>query len=178
MEEEDKALDLPADPKAGGSKKMLIIIVIVSLLLLISLVAGGAFFLLKGKKKSVSEEGAVIEQAEQSEVTEKKKVALYLTLKPPFVIKAKSSGRQRYLQLEISLVTRDEKKLDQLKENIPQLRNAIVVAMGQQALEDLLQPEGREGLQQSLLADLQALMEEEHGDQLIEQVLFTTFIMQ
>jgi flagellar FliL protein len=173
--EEDKALDLPAEPKAtGGSNKSLIIVVIGSLILVVVLAGLGAFFLLKNKKSAATEEGEVIEHAAK----ESKKIALYLILKPPFVIKAKSSGRQRYLQMEVALVTRDEKKLDQLKENIPQIRNAIVTSMGAQVLEELLQPEGREALQQSLLADLQAFMEEEHNDPLIDQVLFTTFIMQ
>ncbi len=176
MEEEDKALDLPVVPKSGGGSKK-ILIIIVAIVLVVLLAAGGAaFFLLKGK--GASEAGAVAEQPEHTEAHVEKKIALYLTLKPPFVIKAKSSGRQRYLQMELTLVTRDEKKLDQLKENIPQLRNAVVTAMASQVLEELLQPEGREALQQSLLADLQALMEEENGDPLIEQVLFTTFIMQ
>lgn len=175
--EEDKVLDLPSEPQgASGNKKLLIMVVMGVLILVVLLAAGGVFFLLKGKKNAGAEEGAVIEQ--DASATEKKKNALYLTLKPPFVVKAKSSGRQRYLQMEVTLVTRDELHLEQLKGSVPQIRNMIVASMGSQVLEELLQPEGREALQQSLLADLQAFMEEETGDQLIEQLLFTTFIMQ
>ncbi len=178
--EEDKALDPPAEPTAeaaaGGSKKMLIIIV--AAILVVVLLGGGAaaFFLLSGGEEG---DAAVAEQAEPSEEAKvEKKTALYLPLKPPFVVKAKSSGRQRYLQMEVTLMTRDDKKLDQLKERMPQLRNQIVTAMSSQGLEELLQPEAREVLQQTLLADLQGMLEEETGDPMVEQVLFTTFIMQ
>lgn len=174
--QEDKLLDMPVEKKSASPIKLIIILGLVFILVL-CLSAGIAFYLLKGKSE-VGDDTKEEVATETPAAVEHKQGAEYLTLKPPFIIKSENAGRKIYLQMELTLVTRDAKKLEELRQAVPQMRNAVVTLMGSQVLEELRVPEGREALQKEILADLQNLLEEDLGDPMIDQVLFTTFVMQ
>ncbi len=90
----------------------------------------------------------------------------------------KNEKRQRYMQASLALMARDEDELSQLKVHMPALRNQLVMLFSSQELEELNTPVGLEMLKQRVTATVQELAIVETGKPVVEQVLFTNFVMQ
>lgn len=151
------------------SKMMLIIIVAV----LVALLAGGgvaAFFLMSGDKggdaKPEEEEATAIQPA------------IYFDFKPPFIVNYQVNGRQRFVQVALSVMTRKQAVVDALQKHLPLIRNNLLMVFSAQDFETLRSPEGKEALRLAALDELQKIVTEETGEPGIEQVLFTNFVMQ
>ena len=175
--EEAKAPAAEADGKpAGKSKLKLIILIVVGLLLAIGLSVGATLFFLKGDKKeeAKSEEHAATEDAGKPV----KKQAIYEVLAPAFVVNYNYKGRQRYMQVSVALMARDQLALDALKVHMPVLRNRLVMLFSSQDFDTLMTPVGKEMLRQQATASVQELAEKETGKPTVEQVLFTNIVLQ
>ena len=153
---------------APKSNKMLIIIIIVLILVLIG--GGAAAFFMLGGDKDASKESDVS--------TPTNAPAIYYDLKPPFVVNYSWKGRQRYVQINLAVMTRKEAVVAALQKHMPLVRNNLVQIFGAQDFEGLRTPEGKEIMRQAALEDLQKILVDETGEEGIEQVLFTNFVMQ
>jgi len=153
----------------GGGKSKLLIIIILVLILLGG--GGAAAFLLMGS----SDEDGDMEEQETEEVVQQ---ALYLRLKPSFVHNYFVDNRRFYLQAEVTLMTRDDDYLAQLEQHAPMIKNEIVNWLSVQTFEELRQPDSREALRLVLVDTLRLRLEEETGEPLMEDLLFTGFVMQ
>ncbi|OEC44354.1 flagellar basal body-associated protein FliL [Pseudomonas sp. 1D4] len=161
---------------AGKSKLKLIILIVVALLLAIGLSVGATwFFLSKGgdKKDEGKKEEAAAEQAAPV-----KKMAIYEPLAPAFVVNFNQNGRQRYMQVSVALMARDKGEMDALKVHMPVLRNKLVMLFSGQNFDSLVTAVGKEMLRQQATATVQELAKQETGKVVIEQVLFTNFVLQ
>jgi len=147
--------------------KMLIIIIAVLVVLMIG--GGAAAFLMM----SGGDEASVDESAEPAQMP-----AIYFDFKPPFVVNYQWKGRQRYVQISMSVMTRNAAAIETINTHMPLVRNNLVMVLGSQDFEMLRTPEGKEALRQSVLEELQKILTEEMGEPGIEQVLFTNFVMQ
>ena len=146
---------------------MLIIIIAVLVVLMIG--GGAAAFLMM----SGGDEAPVDESAEPAQMP-----AIYFDFKPPFVVNYQWKGRQRYVQISMSVMTRNAAAIETINTHMPLVRNNLVMVLGSQDFEMLRTPEGKEALRQSVLEELQKILTEEMGEPGIEQVLFTNFVMQ
>ncbi len=104
--------------------------------------------------------------------------AIYYPIKPPIVANFSARGRQRMLQAELTVMTRDAAVISAIELHQPMLRNALVMLYSGQDFAELQTAEGKELLRQASLQELQRLLEQEIGRPGIEQVLFTNFVMQ
>ena len=157
----------PANKK---NKLKLIVIVAAVLLVVIALTVGGTWFFLT-KDRSVPEEAVA------SAVTVKQP-ALYESLMPPFVVNFHADGRTRYMQVSLALMARDPQQLAALKVHMPALRNQLVMLFSSQDFSELNAPLGLDMLKQKVTATVQELAMTEVGAPVVEQVLFTNFVMQ
>ncbi|MEJ2743043.1 MAG: flagellar basal body-associated FliL family protein [Gammaproteobacteria bacterium] len=165
--EKELAMDEQSkEPSSRGKAKWIILAVLAGILL----VGGGtvAVFMLKGKSDP---------EAVDVEVPEQRAPAHYFTLKP-FVSNYRVGNRQRYLQVEMTFVTRDERNLALFEEQMPMIRNDIVTFLSRQEFDELREPEGRDVLRQNLVETMQVRLEEETGETGLEDILFTAFVMQ
>lgn len=159
---------------AGKSKLKLIILIVVGLLLAVGLSVGGTWFILsKGDK---SEEHADSEA--EAPAAPGHQPALYQDLMPAFVVNFNYQGRTRYLQLSMALMGRDAAGMEKLKVHMPVLRNQLVMLLAGQDFAALQTPLGKEMLLQQALASVQELAQKETGSTVVEQVLFTNFVLQ
>lgn len=161
--------------KKSGGKKRLILMVVLGLLL-VMLSVGGTLAALKFLAPP-SEEVPVDTSLQEGE-DPPPPPAIYYPLKPPIVVNFSARGRQRFLQAELTLMTRDDDVISAIELHQPMLRNALVMLIGGQTFAEIQTAEGKELLRQQCLQELQALMEQEIGKPGIEQVLFTNFVMQ
>ncbi|MCF6781926.1 flagellar basal body-associated FliL family protein [Stutzerimonas stutzeri] len=169
----DIASPAVAAPADGKRKLKLIVLVVLGLLLAVGLSVGSTlYFMSRGESKSADvaadTQGAPLRQA-----------AVYETLMPAFVVNfSNTGGRQRYMQVSVALMSRDQAALDALKEHMPLLRNQLVMLFSSQEFASLTTPVGQEMLRQQATASVQELAQREIGKPAIEQVLFTNFVLQ
>ncbi|MCQ4263655.1 flagellar basal body-associated protein FliL [Stutzerimonas stutzeri] len=163
----------PEAVSAGKGRLKLIIVIVVAMLVAVALSVGGTlYFMGKGDDLggSKSEEAAAVVSGKQP--------AIYEVLMPAFVVNFNHKGRQRYMQVSIALMTRDQAALDALKVHMPLLRNRLVMLLSSQDFEALKTPVGKEMLRQQATASVQELAQKEIGKLAVEQVLFTNFVLQ
>jgi flagellar FliL protein len=163
MAKEEKAEEQQEKPK---SKMMLIIIIAV---LVVLLLGGGitAFLMMGGD-----------DEAEANAETPTQQPAIYFDFKPPFIVNYQWQGRQRFVQVSLSVMTRKGSIVDAMQKHMPLIRNNLLMVFSAQEFEMLRTPEGKEALRQVVLEELQKILTEETGEPGVEQVLFTNFVMQ
>ena len=167
-EEEESGAEAPA----GGGKKKLILLVLLALLLVGGSV-GGTIFALKLMTPPAEEM-----PAEEAVVEDVKEPAIYYPIKPAIIANFGYKGRQRYAQVDVTLLIRDESVISAIELHAPLITNALVLTIGGQMYNELQTAEGKELLRQQCLQELQKILEKEIGKPGIEQVLFTNFVMQ
>lgn len=169
----------PADEggeKTGGKGKLkLIILIVVILLLAIGGSVGATLFFL-GSGKSAEPEQAAEENAESAPAV--KLPAIYETIAPAFIANYNYQGRQRYMQVSVALMARDQAELDALKVHMPLVRNRLVMLFSGQDFAALMTPVGKELLRSQATAVVQELAQKETGKTVVEQVLFTNIVLQ
>ena len=169
MAEEDEYVEGEAEEGVEGeeappkSKKLLFIILAVVLL------AGGAgaFFFLKGGK-------AADAKAEVPALP-----PIYVNLDPPFVVNFEAESMVRFLQVTISIMTRDPHSEELLKKNDPRIRNDLLMLLGNQHYNDISTREGKEKLRAASLEAVRSVVKTAGGESAkVEDLYFTAFVMQ
>ncbi len=158
--------------EGGKSNKKLIIIVAIVVILSIGLSIGVTLFFLKG------DDGKASSEESKEPVEEVKMPAVYLDIKPPFVVTFDVEGRQRYMQVFVSAQSRDQVSLDLMELHMPLIRNKLIMQFSGQDFQLLQTPEGKEKLRIDSLTLINEMLEKEASGSSIEQVLFTNFVMQ
>ena len=159
-------------PVAAKKKRLkLIMVVAVALLVSVGLSAAGTWFFLS-KDRPQQEEGTI------QPIAQAKQQALYESLEPAFVVNFQTEGRTRYMQVSLALMARDEQQLAMLRSHMPALRNQLVMLFSSQDFAQLNTPLGLDMLKQKVTATVQELAVREVGVPVVEQVLFTNFVMQ
>lgn len=161
--------DAVKDP-AGKGKLKLILLVVLALLLAIGLSVGATwFFLHKSQNKP--------EDAAQA-ASNVKAPAIFEPMAPAFVVNFNQNGHQRYMQVSITLLARNQVDLDALKVHMPVIRNNLVMLFSGQTFDSLATPIGQEMLRQKATASVQEVAQKEVGKVVVEQLLFTNFVLQ
>ena len=170
----EDGLDVGAEEGKKGGKKKLIIIIIAALLILGGGGAAAYLFLFSGSDSAESsEEGVAAEEAVQTTGP-----AIYLELDQPFVVDFMVSGRQRYLQLNMTLKSRDQDQVDAVKIHMPLIRNSLVLLFSSQSFDELQTVDGKMALKTASVETINKILVQETGLGGIEDVLFTNFVMQ
>jgi flagellar FliL protein len=82
------------------------------------------------------------------------------------------------MQVSITLQGRNQADLDALKVHMPVIRNNLVMLFSGQDFATLASPVGQEMLRQKATASVQEVAQKELGKVVIEQLLFTNFVLQ
>lgn len=167
----------------GGKKgKMMIIIIAVAVL-----VIGGAaaFFLMGGSDEPVPvEEGAMVEGQEMAgeEVMEAGPAslgsALYVAMPRPFVFNVPGASRDRLVQIKVQLMVRGTDHEETAKMHIPMIEGTLLKVFSTANADDLVTEAGKVALREQSLKEVQTALKDIAGNQVVEQVLFTGFVMQ
>lgn len=102
----------------------------------------------------------------------------YVPLDPPFVVNFSSDTDIRFLQVSVELGTRDLAVADSIKEHRPAIRNSLVMLFSSQDPYALNTREGKEKLRDETLSEVQKVLKQETGSPGVENVFFTSFVMQ
>ncbi|UTF60787.1 flagellar basal body-associated FliL family protein [Gilvimarinus sp. DA14] len=171
-EQEEQQTEEGSETEQPKKKKKWLLLGLILLLLIGLSVAATLYFL--GFFATEPEPPAVEEEQAPQEV----QAAIYYPLKPEFITNFEVRGRQRFMQVEMTLMLRENDVVPALELHMPAIRNALVMLMRGQSYEELQTPEGKELLRQQALFEIQGVLEQEIGKPGIEQVLFTNLVLQ
>ncbi|MGM0633466.1 MAG: flagellar basal body-associated FliL family protein [Pseudomonadota bacterium] len=163
----EEQLEPPEAPATGKSR----IVMIVTIVLLVVGGAGAAWFFLWGQPEPEQD-------GQTAEPTSPENPMEYVDLSPSFVVSFPHRGRQRYMQAELSVMSRDAEALAAVREHMPMIRHNLISLFNAQMLLVFEDPSGVETLRELATEEVQTILRDEIGRPGIEQVLFTTFVMQ
>jgi flagellar protein FliL len=145
------APDAAAAPAGGGKKKLIMILGIVVVLVV---VLGVAAVMLLKKKPAEGEDGEEMEAAPRMEVAAPKPGTppVYLPV-DPFTVNLADRDVDRYAQVAVTLEVVDQKTADLLKTYMPSIRSGVLMVLSAKTATELLSREGKEKLQQEILAE-------------------------
>ena len=178
MAAEDTEEGTEEGAEESGKKKLpLKLIIIIAAVVLIG-GGAGAFFMMGDKEGDavVAEEGEAAEGEEGAEGSAKN--AYYFSLDPAFIVNFTGKSRARFLQVNIEGMTRDEKVKEEITKHFPQVRNNIVLLLSGKTSAELNTPEGKDKLRKEVLKEVQDILVAETGKEGIEDIYFTSFVMQ
>jgi flagellar FliL protein len=175
----DEEVTNESDEKPNNSKKKLILFIVLAIAL-VGLSIGGTLLALKlldpvpEVELKLDADGNPITEI----IDEIKGPAIYFPLRPALIVNYNVKGRQRFLQIEISIMTRDKEVVKAVERHMPMIRNNLIILFSGQTYDELQTDEGRQLLKQDSLKELQKIMKKEIGKPGIEKILFTNFVMQ
>jgi len=103
----------------------------------------------------------------------------YLAMTPPFVVNLEQTGRGlNYLRADITLRLTSPGHAESVEHHMPWLRHDVVSLLSNQPVDRAQSGEGQDELRQEVLERLNKRLEEEKGEAMIRDVLFTTFVVQ
>jgi len=106
------------------------------------------------------------------------KPAQYFSFDPPLVVNFDDTQAVRFLQLQIDVMARDEKVIEAVKSNSPAIRNNLLMLMNNRDYKTLMTREGKEALRQECLKEVQKILKKETGSTGVEDLYFSSFVVQ
>jgi flagellar FliL protein len=170
MADEDTQDPALENTDGAGKKKKLIIIGAVIVVVLALLGAGVAYYFL-------AEDSDVVGEGDAPEPVVLDR-PVYHELRPEFIITFDANNRQRYMQIQVTVVTRDPTIVESLLTHDPLIRNALIMVFSAQDYLQLQTSEGKAKLKLEATQRIQALLLDETGRDGIETVLFTNMVLQ
>lgn len=131
--------------------------------------AGGVFFVMKGDPPP--EDGAEPEMAAAREV-------FYYNIKPEFVVNLNGKGREKFMMVELSVATYDEKVTAVIDDHMPELRNDLFMVLGEQDAGNLNTVAGKNTLREQALATITEVVTNHYAEGSVEDVYLTRLVLQ
>jgi flagellar FliL protein len=169
--------ELEGDQAPKKKSKILLIIVIVLVLL-----AGGGgayFFLFMGDEPvdRVAQESA----GEDEPVKNRgrgENMAIYVAMPRPFQFNAPGITRERIVQIEVQLMVRGQESEELAKRHIPMIEGNLLQVFSASNADDLVTEVGKAELRDKATAQVRRVMQNLEKKPVVEQVLFTGFVIQ
>lgn len=117
------------------------------------------------------------------EPTEEEKLAelgppIYLALDPPMVVSFEDQDAIRFLQVTVEVMAREEEAIQAVNTHLPLIRNNLLMLMGGKSVTELTNTEGKESLRQEALKEIRSILQRNTGEPGVEDLYFTTFVVQ
>lgn len=154
--------------EGGGSKKMLIIIIAAVLVLLIG---GGAgyFFFMGGE-----EEEKISPEQEQAELEKQAKQVGPMVNIDSFIINIRDDQESRYLKAAITIEVDSEEATMEINQRMPQLKDAILLLIGNKTFGELNDLQGKIQLRAELINEINSILLKGK----VKRIYFTDFVVQ
>ena len=146
-----------AAPKKSKAK----LFIIIGLVLLLAAGGAGAWFFMHGKQDKHEE----------------------VEIKPPVFLPLETftvnlHGSDQYLQTDITLQVADQEQVDAIKLNMPRVRSRLLVLLSSKSAENLSTPEDKKTLAKEVKDQVALPFNPKGKPQKVDDVLFTTFVIQ
>jgi flagellar protein FliL len=178
-DDEDAAVKPPKNNKKGLVKWLLLGFGVV---LLVGVSVGTSIYVMKSMMAAPADKTA--EKNNETKAKENKnkskepKVAIYYKFDPPFVVNIQGQSGSRFLQLTLEAMTYDQAVSDQIDQNMPVIRNNILLLLSNLTSEQVATLEGKQKLREDILKEIQKVMKDKIGKPGVEEVYLTSIVMQ
>ncbi len=165
----------------GGKKKSKLMLIIIIVVVLLGGGGAAAFFLMGSDEPAADvaatgEEGTAEAPAEPTEASVGS--ALYVQMPRPFTFNVPGEPRGRMVEIRVQLMVRGLENEERAKAHIPSIEGTLLSAFSSSNADDLVTEAGKVALRDQALRDVRATMKEITGNEVVEKVLFTGFVMQ
>ncbi len=180
-------------PKKKSNLLLIVLLVVMTLLLLTVSVAATLYF-----SGALNHEPAAAstEQSDGAAASDKKKKGegkhakkskkakkelgppLYVKLGDPLVVNFVENNQIRYLQVQMEVMTRDPEMKDKIEAYMPLIRNNLLMMLSDLDYATISSFSGKQKIRAEALAEVQSIMKEQTGDNVVEELYFTSFVMQ
>ena len=165
--------DLTLEEEGGKSKKNLLFIIIAAVVVIVG--AGAAYFLLMGgEEDAVEEQQSSQEQMPEGELGSAK----YVIMPRPFTFNVPGTTRDRLVQIKVQLMVRGDNNEELAKRHIPLIEGTLLKAFSTANADDLATTAGKDALKLKAATEVQKAVQDVVGTKVVEDVLFTGFVMQ
>ena len=106
------------------------------------------------------------------------KPTFYHEFTPELVVNFQGDASPRYMQLAITAVTADEAAVVALQLHAPAIRNDLLLLFSGMEAAPLTTREGKEGMRARALATIREIMKDRYGQEAVDDIYFTRFVMQ
>lgn len=170
----EEAVEVEETKKGKG--KLIIIIVVV----LVLLGGGGAaaFFMMGGEEAPAAEQTVAAEGEGGADGEAEGPQALYVPMGKPFLLNLKGKDRERMVEIKVELMVRGIADDVLVRKHIPLIEDKLLTVLSGADVEQLKTPEGKNEQRRIALENVQQVLQSVAGRTVVEQVLFTGFIMQ
>ena len=104
--------------------------------------------------------------------------AIYIPIKPAFVVNYGGTGRLKYLKAELSVRVASSSDGNTIRHHMPHIRNNIILLFSRQSDENLNNQEGKEILRQEALGEINKILIEEEGESGVLDLYFNQLVVQ
>ena len=155
---------------SGGGGKMKMILIAVGALVLMGGSIGGTLLIVGGgdSAEAPAEETVEVSRGDPS----------YIDLKPAFTVNLAPEDPVGFLQISMQVLTFNDDVAKELEKHRPLIRNNLNVLFSKQKSTELRAADGKERLQKSALETVQLVINEHGSGGEVDNVFFTSFVMQ
>jgi flagellar FliL protein len=180
LNDDEEEIKAPKSNKRGVLKWLLIGFGVV---FLIGISVGTSIYVMKSMMGSPAAEKNVDRSADKKATKDKKKhkepkVAIYYKFDPPFVANIQGETGSRFLQLTIEAMTYDQNVTTEIDQNMPVIRNNILLLLSDVTYEKVSTLEGKQKLRADILKEIQKVLQDKIGKPGIEEIYLTSIVMQ
>lgn len=168
--DKNKSNDTESEKGAGGKKKLIIIIAAAVVLLLI--IGGAAFFFLK-PAPVVEEEVDPGLSVPVPEITQSHSIGPMVEIKE-FIVNIISEDERHYVKASFTLELNRIEALDETTKRMPQIRDSILLLVGNKTYEELQDLQGKKQLKAELISKINSFLQSGQ----IKSIYFTDFVVQ
>ncbi|HZF16657.1 MAG TPA: flagellar basal body-associated FliL family protein [Steroidobacteraceae bacterium] len=104
--------------------------------------------------------------------------AIYLKMDPQMVVNFDASSEVKFLALDIEFMARDQAVIDDVTRNMPKIRNNILMMISNRDYKTLMTREGKDKLRLEALEEAKKVLKQETGSAKLEDLFFTSFVVQ
>ncbi len=155
----------------GGSKKKLIIIIAGAVILLLA-IGGGTYFFLKSApvEEEAVDPGLAVPVPEITQSTE---IGPMVEIKE-FIVNIISEEDRHYVKASLTLELNKEEALEETNKRMPQIRDAILLLVGNKTYEELHDLQGKKQLKAELVSKINSFLQSGR----VKAIYFTDFVVQ
>lgn len=103
---------------------------------------------------------------------------IYQAFDPPLVVSFQEQGSMRFLQVTVEVMGREEAAIKAVETHMPVIRNNLLNIFAGHGFADLISREGKEAMRKECLAEVQRILSENFGKPGVEDLYFTSFVVQ
>jgi len=164
-----KATDEEAE-KGGGKKKLIIIIAAAVVLLLI--IGGAAFFLLKPDPVSEEDLDPGLD-VPIPEITQSNVIGPMVEIEE-FIVNIISEDDRHYVKASLTIELNKEVALEETNKRMAQIRDSILLLVGNKTYEELQDLQGKKQLKAELISKINSFLQSGK----VKAIYFTDFVVQ